>query len=721
MPYIDMSNATVGGSSLQAIPHLLRSLRRWITWKVGKNRLGKLTKLPVDPGWASPARWLTFEEAITEADGNGGGLAFVMSGGVQIGEKTLYAMDLDACRDPLTGLVEPWAADVVRLCGGGYTEITPSGSGLRPFVLVAKPPAVWARQRFKPLDGDKAPNSGEKQIDCQVFGVSRGACFVTVTGDQWDGTGGAVGQIEDLSWWPSLFGRSPEDGNRPGEPLKELPVGLGEPPTKDELLVAMLREPRGRAYIDADVDGCLGEGVEDRSPSRAYFEVVRAGLKAANEHGRELHHFLMTETVWGVGGVKGSAQPGKYADSDWVANEIKRIAGKVGSVRDVFSPIAAGGSMFEPLPVMSTAGPAPGEGAKGLPWVRQTLADLLSEKSPPWVVQHYMRLQQVGVLGSAPGVGKSTLVAAWMMSVLHGEPWCGKKVRGGSVLALVGENRRGFANSLDAFARHHGFKAPEADRYLEIVDFKLPLSSADGQAAVKKLVEVVATDRGHAPTMVVIDTLSSHWAESEDSSEFMAPAMRALLDLAQRWNCVVIVVHHITKARDKKEMPTLNDLRGSGAVGGNTDFAFGMCAPEEGVAHVGELKVKNDVGPAVLKLHRVSVGCGVDAEGEPVSAGVFENTAGVVTKAEELATRALENDIEAVVAALAGLGHSTSKEAVVEASHMRAARGRKCFAIALDRGWIENRGTERTPNYFPGKRENRAFLPISDAGKCLLE
>src|SRR5205823_13843410 len=49
-------------------------------------------------------------------------------------EYPCVGVDLDSCRDPQTGDVKPWATELLKLIGETYTEITPSLSGLRPWV-----------------------------------------------------------------------------------------------------------------------------------------------------------------------------------------------------------------------------------------------------------------------------------------------------------------------------------------------------------------------------------------------------------------------------------------------------------------------------------------------------------------------------------------------------------------------------------------------------------
>jgi primase-polymerase (primpol)-like protein len=55
-------------------------------------------------------------------------------------------IDLDHCYDPATGTIAPWAEALVRELDS-YTEITPSGTGLRIFVRGQLPPREMGRKR----------------------------------------------------------------------------------------------------------------------------------------------------------------------------------------------------------------------------------------------------------------------------------------------------------------------------------------------------------------------------------------------------------------------------------------------------------------------------------------------------------------------------------------------------------------------------------------------
>ena len=114
----------------------LKALPNWVCWKwewrVDKNGVGKWTKPPFRPRnpqqYAKnndPATWGSYAEALAayQAD-QCDGIGFAFPG------TEIAAFDLDKCRNPATGAIAPEALRIVER-SASYTEITPSGTGLR--------------------------------------------------------------------------------------------------------------------------------------------------------------------------------------------------------------------------------------------------------------------------------------------------------------------------------------------------------------------------------------------------------------------------------------------------------------------------------------------------------------------------------------------------------------------------------------------------------------
>jgi primase-polymerase (primpol)-like protein len=70
--------------------------------------------------------WGTIQQALAAARRhNYAGVGFVFTA-----DDPYIGIDLDNCRDPQTGELKPWAADIVRQFPDAYVEASPSGTGI---------------------------------------------------------------------------------------------------------------------------------------------------------------------------------------------------------------------------------------------------------------------------------------------------------------------------------------------------------------------------------------------------------------------------------------------------------------------------------------------------------------------------------------------------------------------------------------------------------------
>jgi hypothetical protein len=151
------------------IPIALRRRNQWLTWRYeyrpDRNASKPWTKPPfqVNGSYAKttdPQTWTSFDQVLEEvAHFDGIGFAF--------SEQDPYVgVDLDHCRDPLDGSIEPWVQDIIERLDS-YTEVTPSGTGIRIIIEGQLPPG------------------GRKKGDFEVYQTGR---FETITGHHLEGT-----------------------------------------------------------------------------------------------------------------------------------------------------------------------------------------------------------------------------------------------------------------------------------------------------------------------------------------------------------------------------------------------------------------------------------------------------------------------------------------------------------------------------------------------------
>lgn len=147
-----------------SIPNELTARSQWVCWRYEK-RGGRPTKVPINARTGAPAKtndsstWASYDEAragVTRHEYDGLGFVFTR-------EDPYVGIDLDGCRDPETGELEPQARALIDTFST-YAESSVSGSGVHLILRGTIPPGSRHRGR---LDG----------LEVEVYG--QGRYFVT--------------------------------------------------------------------------------------------------------------------------------------------------------------------------------------------------------------------------------------------------------------------------------------------------------------------------------------------------------------------------------------------------------------------------------------------------------------------------------------------------------------------------------------------------------------
>ena len=177
-----MTRPEVLALSLDNIPQDLQALDRWVLWKNvqrSKPNGDKVwAKMPLSAkGGAGSstdaATWVSFGAAVDEyLLGDYDGLGIVLGG-------TLHGIDLDDCRDPVTGSLSEHAQETLDRVEG-YAEVSPSGTGLKIFTQTN-------------LDGSRT----KKEAGVELYKDGR---YFTVTGHAINGHASMPLLPQDLGW-----------------------------------------------------------------------------------------------------------------------------------------------------------------------------------------------------------------------------------------------------------------------------------------------------------------------------------------------------------------------------------------------------------------------------------------------------------------------------------------------------------------------------------------
>ena len=205
---------------IDGIPEELKQQQRWLLWRAvpKADKPGKTDKPPhcAHDGKAADVKdalaWAAFTTAtkkLTKGNGHFAGLGFALGEG-------WAGIDIDHCRDPATGEIDPGAEDVIAALDS-YSEVSPSGTGVKVFVHGAKPEGVGCRFR---LNAEWQPDpDGEHEVE--VYDRER---FFAVTGARLANTPATVEerteQLGELLGWLASAKKERADPPRDGPPAK---------------------------------------------------------------------------------------------------------------------------------------------------------------------------------------------------------------------------------------------------------------------------------------------------------------------------------------------------------------------------------------------------------------------------------------------------------------------------------------------------------------------
>lgn len=244
-------------------PASLQQRDQWVLWRL-EQRGDKTTKIPYQPSGAharstDPATWSDFATAQQAFinDASFSGIGFVFSK-----DDPFVGIDLDKCRDPDTGEVEPWATAVlVRF--DSYAELSPSGKG------------------FHIIGQGKLPPNGRRKAQIEMYDSGR---YFTVTGERWEQAPTEAADIQPslTAFHLDVFG---EPKKLPGkkaqraanDPTMAQHLPPGPPPQGDQaVLAAILASPDAAARAQFQAGNWQASGY----PSQSEADLAWAGMLA---------------------------------------------------------------------------------------------------------------------------------------------------------------------------------------------------------------------------------------------------------------------------------------------------------------------------------------------------------------------------------------------------------------------------------------------------------
>jgi hypothetical protein len=210
-----MNKPTTHQGNLVKLPRALAPLlerKQWCIWRWTQKPDGSWQKPPfmaMQPGrhvsTSDPATWTDYPTALAAVQaGHADGLSYVLANNDPFG-----AIDLDHCRCFVTHSIDVWAQNYLQAAVHSYSEITPTGEGIR----------IWGIADGNPLNRKFTLKIEGKDIAAELFRKTNKA--LTITGYTLDPAIRELSNIDKVFDWALVWGerrkaaqqKAPIEGN----------------------------------------------------------------------------------------------------------------------------------------------------------------------------------------------------------------------------------------------------------------------------------------------------------------------------------------------------------------------------------------------------------------------------------------------------------------------------------------------------------------------------
>lgn len=631
------------------IPQALRAMPRWAPWKaVWSEKRGKYDKIPCRPNGyglstAQPEKWYSFEAAQAALSTNP---EFAGLGLVLTGIKGIVGTDLDNCI--VNGVVAPWAQQIVDDLAS-YTEVSPSGNGLRVFNA-----------------GQQEKDWNNHEVGIEVYG-GNDARFLTVSGQHIAGCPATITVVR-----PAVL--QAMEARYAKVRTRATIIDLNLPELLDDLSLPDLAD----LGLNYKVTDFLSEGVVDGDRSNMVFATGCALYSAGLSDAEVFSHLCNNTFAMEVALDHRRQDPERAAMYLWREHCLKakaRASSKIASPADFDDvsekPVAAAppapvltGTVLDDFEDVSLEQNTPQSPATIAQAATKTIATkkrfsftqvmgYMDREPLTWAIKGIMPLGEVGAIYGESGAGKSFLALDLVMAVATGSEWRGHRVTQGAVAYICAEGAGGFALRVKAYADFHG-NVDTATPFHILGDAPNLLEKAD----VKDLVAALK-DLGPL-SLVVVDTLAQVTPGSdENSSEGMGRALAHCKAIHKAIKAMVVLVAHAGK-------DTSRGIRGWSGIKGALDVE--ICVERSGDKRAATItKMKDGTGEGKEYGFALdTVVLGKDADGDDITSCVLKDGAAPVNKGGRPGTVDWQQLVMDSLTSLTDLAGSASATEVLE-------------------------------------------------------
>jgi len=636
--------------TVDGIPASMLDTARWAPWRaVWNEKKKKYEKIPhraEQPAYGlstkSTKGWASFHRALAvylQNPGKFAGVGYLVTGEKVPGSAAdvfapgdLAGVDLDHCRDAATGEIAPWAAEVIAKLDS-YTEVSPSGTGLRVMVRAG----IYA-------------DTIDHQQGIEIYGGTQ-ARFVTITGHRVDGSRADVrpapagvlealaakyrrqrtkAEVEDLHLPPLLSALDLPD-------LEDLDL----PPHAANFLAEGPDPGTDRSNALFATSIALSQAGCSREQILSILEANEYAMEVALDHRRQDYDKAL-RYLWKDHCRAGTTRAMQLAQDQLdefehlepppaAPDDLEELLGGAPEVAAPDEPqlVDASGDFDDlgPDPDAQVAAPA-----KPRRFAPQTPEQFMQRPAPKWLIKGVLPQASLAVVYGASGSGKSFFTFDMCAAIVRGEPWRGARVVQGRGVYVVAEGAGGFRNRLEAYCEQHDV-APAA------LGMGL-IANAPNLMDKLQVNELIEDLKAFGPiSFIVMDTYARVMVGgNENDAKDVGMVLAQCAKIHRQTGAMVVLVHHSGKDDGA-------GARGSSALRAAADVEIQVKGDSKArSAKVTKQKDGEDGKQYGFRLHTVVLG--EDEDGEDITSCTVEHLA----NGEGLAPSVeLKGDIEKAV------------------------------------------------------------------------
>jgi AAA domain len=590
---------------------------QWAVWRWTQRLNGSWQKPPFQAlqpdrhaSTSEPSTWTNYTTALaTVQAGRADGLSYILTGDDPFG-----AIDLDHCRCTVTNSIDVWAQNYLQAAIHTYSEVTPSGEGIR----------IWGIADGDPLNRKFTLEIDGKTIAAELFRCTNKA--LTITGCTLDPAVRELGDINKVITWGLVWG---ERRKAAAAEHATLSKGSGF-------------DSSGCRYSIEEIEHIVREGPPAGvNRSDVFHAIVGHYVGCGWDQKRILAH--LKQHLEGIGS--------RYLAEGRLGDEIARSAGKFAQTE---LPLGgSGGWTAKALPEPEEP-PQPdqppedepddlgldddpdGDDLEELPKHDPNLPRLYAhgdQDARPlkaWLVKGLIPQVGHGLLSGQWGAGKTFVFFDLAASLGTGQPWLGHVVkRQCGVLLIAAEGADEVRLRLDIVVREKCGNITRAPfRWFETAPLLMQKGAVKTLIAMARQAEESLQEEFELPLgLIGIDTIAACAGYSRAGDEYDNAVGQAVMNVlkavAQELGCFVLGIDHFGKNLEA-------GTRGASSKESSADLVLACLGNKELSGSVSKTRLavrKNRSGrqgqefPFVLRLVEASE---KDEDGDPITTMVID-------------------------------------------------------------------------------------------------